>query len=279
MKKIYTLIGLTLFIFGCQVEEPDASYETLEGVSGKYKYHKRDKCDPDLEGLESSLPKTINFCTTDQGPDAYLNISIDGDILTGDYGSWCIDDDLGIALNTCYDNVSVFLSTGTFPEDAFEYPDNFDLVNWLLNKDVVGAENPNTGELFTYGDLQYAIWVLLDDLRAEDCLDCGLGEWSADRAALLVQAAQRKGDGFLPKCGDFVGIILQPDGVQPLVLPFKLSEEDDDDDNCDRKYKNKRKKCHYKSKKSRYCKNHKGYKKKRLKGKGYKKKRYKRKGH
>ena len=172
-----------------------------------------------LDEIVVNLPETIaKFCTSTQGPDAYLNIGVADGFLSGNYGAWCIDDDLGIDLETCYENVEVFASTETLP-DVFEYPENFDLVNWLLNQEVVGAD-------YTYGDLQFAIWRLLDDVRADECLDCNLGEWNIDSAEELVQWAKENGDGFIPDCGEFVGIILIPDGFQPLIIPYPINCND-----------------------------------------------------
>lgn len=172
-----------------------------------------------LEDIAESLPETIDFCTTTQGPDAYLNISVIDDFLSGNYGAWCIDDDLAIELDKCgddaYKNVPVILSTTTLPDGVFEYPGNFDKVNWLLNQDFVGNG-------YTYGDLQFAIWRLLDDVRDDACEDCGLGDWSIEKAEELVQLAKDNGHGFVPDCGDFVGIILLPDGVQPVIIPFPI---------------------------------------------------------
>ncbi len=172
-----------------------------------------------LEEIVANLPETVEFCTGTQGPEAYLNITVTDNLISGNYGAWCIDDDLGIALNTCYEDVEVYSSTETLPADTFEYPENFDKVNWLLNQDIVGAE-------YTYGDLQFAIWRLLDDVRDDACNDCGFGDWSIERAEELVQLAMDNGDGFIPDCGDFMGIILLPDGVQPLIIPFPIECND-----------------------------------------------------
>lgn len=168
-----------------------------------------------LEDIEANFPTIAEFCTSTQGPSAYLNISVSNGSISGNYGAWCIDDDLGIALETCYENVGVFASTETLP-DVFEYPENFDKVNWLLNQGYVSSG-------YTYGDLQFAIWKLLDDVRADECLDCNLGDWDIDRAEGLVQLAMDNGNDFIPDCGEYVGIILIPDGdVQPLIIPYPI---------------------------------------------------------
>jgi hypothetical protein len=230
MKKIISLLFGCLLLFSCQIEELNKADQQLDGTFFKNSQESEStSCTNSLDLIASSLPETVNFCTDGQGPEAYLNISINEGFLAGDYGSWCIDDDLSIEPILCYDDVPVFLSTGTLPEGAFEYPENFDAVNWLLNQNIVGSESPTSSEIYTYGDLQFAIWKLLDDLRdpSEACTDCGLGEWSAVRAGELVLLALDNGDGFMPGCNEFVGIILRPDGnIQPLIIPYKIVGEE-----------------------------------------------------
>ena len=174
-----------------------------------------------LEEIEANFPETIDeFCTTTQGPDAYLNISVSDGFLSGKYGAWCVDDDSSIELGICYDNAELFASTETetLPALAFENPGNFDKVNWLLNQGYVGNG-------YTYGDLQFAIWTLVDDASCTE--DCGLGDWDPDRAAELVKFAMDNGGGFIPECGEYVGIILIPDGeIQPLIIPYPIECND-----------------------------------------------------
>ncbi len=229
MKKITSLLFGCLLLFSCQIEELNKADQPLEGTFSKSsKESETTSCTNSLDLIAASLPETVNFCTDGQGPNAYLNINITEGFLAGSYGSWCIDDDLAIAPTQCYDDVAVFLSTSDLPADAFEYPENFDAVNWLLNQNIVGSESPNSSEIYTYGDLQFAIWKLLDDLRdpSEACADCGLGEWDATRANELLALALNNGDGFIPSCNEYVGVILRPDGIQPLIIPYKIVGEE-----------------------------------------------------
>ena len=219
MKKIiYLLMILPLVFTSCEIEEMNQDNLQLDGINSKNSMGTESaSCSSSLEKIAANLPTTVDFCTSTQGPNAYLNISVTDGFISGDYGAWCIDDDLSIAVDTCYEDVNVFASTEILP-DVFEYPLNFDKVNWLLNQEIVG-------EGYTYGDLQFAIWRLLDDVRDDACIDCGLGDWSIVRAEELVQLALDNGDGFIPGCSDFVGIILILDGVQPLIIPYKIGEE------------------------------------------------------
>ncbi len=188
------------------------------------------------ETIAANLPETVEFCTVDQGPDAYLNITIAEGPLAGSYGSWCIDNDSPINLDNCY-TADVYSLNDELPEDAFEYPENFDMVNWLLNQDIVGELSPSSGEAYTFGDLQFAIWKLLDDIEDEDCEACALGDFTPEHVTELVELAQEYGEGFTPECDDVTGVILISEGVQPLIIPIPLEcspcEETAWADGCD----------------------------------------------
>ena len=188
------------------------------------------------ETIVANLPETIEFCTIDQGPDAYLNITIGDGLLSGLYGAWCIDNDSPIQLNNCY-TADVYSLNEELPDGAFEYPENFDLVNWLLNQNVVGELSPSSGEAYTYGDLQFAIWKLLDDIEDESCEECSLGSFTPDHVDELAALAQDNGVDFTPECGDVTGVILFPEAVQPLIIPISLEcspcEETAWADGCD----------------------------------------------
>lgn len=173
------------------------------------------------ETIVASLPETLEFCTIDQGPNAYLNINISEGTLAGSYSAWCIDNDSPIKLNNCY-LADVYSLQDVLPENTFEYPENFDLVNWILNQDIVGELSPSTGEVYVYGDLQFAIWKLLDDIEDENCTECSLGGFNSDHVAELVDLAKSNGEGFMPECGDATGVILISEGVQPLIIPITL---------------------------------------------------------
>ncbi len=187
------------------------------------------------ETIMASLPETVEFCTIDQGPSAYLNINISEGPLAGTYGSWCIDNDSPINLDECY-SADVYAIGEELP-DSFEYPENFDLVNWMLNQNLVGQISPGTGEAYTYGDVQFAIWKLLDDIEDDLCEECSLGDFTPEHVDELVALAQENGEGFTPECGDVTGVVLISEGVQPLVIPIPLEcrhcEETAWADGCD----------------------------------------------
>jgi len=90
-----------------------------------------------------------------------------------------------------------------------ENPDHLDLVNWIINQDYVGEAAPDGLGTYTYGDVQRAIWTLVEDGNSTS----GLGAYSQARVDVIVAQATANGEGFVPGCGQFVAVILQP--VEP----------------------------------------------------------------
>lgn len=112
------------------------------------------------------------------------------------------------------------------PGDGGFNPENVDNVNWLLNEaDTLLAE---AGSGFTEGDIQRAIWNLLDG-GDDNLLDSIVSDsffaanpvfGDFDRAAEITQRALDFGDDFVAGAGDVVGLILDPKlaAVQPFVI-------------------------------------------------------------
>ncbi|MGW9686032.1 hypothetical protein [Flagellimonas sp. 2504JD1-5] len=178
-----------------------------------------------VENIIASLPETVDFCTTafrpNNGDDGYFAVTIEEGLLAGEYGAWCVDVDQRLVLE-CIEGASVHSSIGDLPEGAFEMPENFSAVNWLLNQNIIGQpsgdESPYTGD-----DLQMAIWLLVDDLTdLEELASRGsLSNWDANRVNELVAIALENND-FTPECGDYIGVIMIPEGKQPLIIPYPL---------------------------------------------------------
>jgi len=163
-----------------------------------------------LAGLELALPDTVQFRVKYPvaGGLAYFpEVSVSG--LPG--GSittqgWCVDTDRDITQNTSY-TANVYSSYGDLT-GLVEYPENMDLVNWILNQGFVGTASTSGGN-FTYGDVQRAIWTLVED----ELSTAGLGPWNQQRVdEILTMATDPEfgGEGFVPGCGDVVAIVLAP---------------------------------------------------------------------
>jgi hypothetical protein len=149
----------------------------------------------------------------DGGPSYFpqVNITTPGG-LYGTYLGWCVDTGRRIDVNTpycakiasSYDPISQLGS-------LIDKPENLDLVNWIINQDFVGKasaclDGSGNPTLFTYGDVQRAIWALIDDSQSSS----GLGPWEQCRVDQIMALAKKYGEGFIPGCGQKLAVILKP---------------------------------------------------------------------
>ena len=194
------------------------------------------QCEPDIAGLESSLPTEVNMQLTGPPgtPDQEFFFSINVTDLTlvleGNFGAWCVD--RGSSLNESYlvEDVQVFSSyadVSNFPKTS--NPENFDQVNWVLNQDLLDQG-------YTYGHIQYAIWTILGeelDCTSDPCnnqfLTDPYGNWASsdfDKAAEIVTMAGNSGVGFEPGCGELLGIVLIPETKQSVIISLEVPEKE-----------------------------------------------------
>ncbi len=150
------------------------------------------------------------------GSTSYFKTTItNGGILDGTYNGWCIDVD-----NVIYSNWDYPVKVISSYDPDFsglglvEKPQNMDLVNWILNQNYPGKTAPDM-TTYTYGDVQRAIWELLEDNYSES----GLGSWSPERVGNIIAEASAAGEGFVPQCSEKFAVILLPvDMTQPFQL-------------------------------------------------------------
>ncbi|ACK69281.1 Cna B domain protein [Gloeothece citriformis PCC 7424] len=186
----------------------------------------------DLSNFSISLPEQVTFTFTNPGltfgNPSYLDINVSGGtVLDGSYDAHCIDTDRPLSLGKTY-QAKVFSSYETLPPELLgtgniEQPQNFDLINWIINQNFVGKTAAN-GQLFTYGDVQRAIWTLIDDINSTS----RLGGWNQTRTNQILALAQANGEGFIPTFeyttifGENIigklGVILAPDGTNDGIL-------------------------------------------------------------
>jgi hypothetical protein len=138
-------------------------------------------------------------------PHAYISNSDPGTSFDGDYLGWCVDTDHVIYQNTNYD---VTMTCSYHPDAAalVEKPENLDLVNWIINQGYVGSPSQGGFGIFTYGDVQRAIWELVEDNQSTS----GLGPWSQARVNEILADAYAYGEDFVPDCDEIVAVILNP---------------------------------------------------------------------
>ncbi|MCL6266210.1 thioester domain-containing protein [Flagellimonas myxillae] len=242
MKKLalYLLAVSTLTFTSCEVEP--VGEEGLESVEGKWRKNKKKKKKRkrNRENEECTvsvlpeLPAMVNACTTAKGVNAnniYFDLTINDTSLAGDYGAWCVDVDLSLTGNECFD-ADVYSSYAELPAGAFENPDNFDLINWIINQNYIGMDS-SSGETYTFGDVQWAIWELIDN---QNCVACAfLGDdWSVTKGQEIVDAALASGEGFEPGEGQLLAVVLIPtNNRQPVFISIPLECESEPKGGCE----------------------------------------------
>jgi uncharacterized repeat protein (TIGR01451 family) len=164
----------------------------------------------DLAALEAALPDSATI-NVHRGVNSYFDSTIsNGGILDGTYEGWCVDGRHGIMEDQDY-TANVFSSYETLPAGVFDHPENFDLVNWIINQHFVGKSAGNGLGDYTRNDVQKAIWDLLQDNITTTL--------SYDEARVAqIKAAAASHDGFKPSCGDLVAVIFQPLGGKQVTI-------------------------------------------------------------
>ncbi|MCM1567426.1 MAG: hypothetical protein NC238_16080 [Dehalobacter sp.] len=149
------------------------------------------------------------------------------------YGAWCIDADSLINTYPARYWANVYSSYDVANVDPLvEYYENMDLVNWIINQpsfvntDATDSSGSSLGK-YTYGDVQVAIWMLLDDQLPADLRS--VPGYSIDRANRIVELAQA-GEGFVPVAGQKLAVVLDPydpEG-QPCIIWLTLPKGQDE---------------------------------------------------
>ncbi|MHC4558715.1 MAG: hypothetical protein ACYS80_15595 [Planctomycetota bacterium] len=167
--------------------------------------------------------------------ESYFDINVlGGTPLDGWYDGWCIKRYSVIQPGILY-TAFVYPSYHPSLSSLIGQAGDLDQVNWLLNQNYVGQDvqdvipDAESTGIITYGDIQLAIWTLID-LPAPHW---SLGDYSQDRVDEIVEYAEANGEGFVPDCGDIVLIVLVPwewDDVkeiwvlkQPVIIGFRTS--------------------------------------------------------
>ena len=179
-----------------------------------------------LEGLDLILPDQVFLCIDSQpGPNGYFGATISGGtVLDGFYDGYCIDTESYIDDTFC-DWVEVYSSYEELPTGLVDYPENLDLVNYIMNQDYIGKA-ASCGGVYTPGDVQQAIWQLVDFDPSAGCCEgpsvqCRVNEILADAVA--------NGEGYEPVCGEKAVVILVPtDGSQPIIIMVDVPCEGDE---------------------------------------------------
>lgn len=171
---------------------------------------------PSLSDFAAALPDQVSMAVQHPGGDSYFNVTISGGTsLDGTFDDWCVDQDHTITPGATY-TAKVYSSYETLEDGLLEYPENLPKVNYIINTYYAGM--PYTGTdctgNYTYGDIQLAIWKLVDDGGSTS----GLGAYSTCRVNEILADANANGAGYTPPCGGFIAVILQPVNGQQLTI-------------------------------------------------------------
>lgn len=185
-----------------------------------------------MDGFGATLPAQVMMATSHPGlgfgAPSYFDVTLSGGTtLDGMYDGYCLATNLGVLESGL---VNVYSSYELLPPEVpIDKPENLDLVNWIINQDFVDQPSACGGN-FTFGDMQWAIWNLLDSDPPTAGGIASLFEWDLCRAQEIVDAAMMNGEGFVPGCGDKLGIILDPvEWRQPVLIWIDAPCEGEDE--------------------------------------------------
>lgn len=139
--------------------------------------------------------------------EAFFEVMVqDEGTINGTWLGWCTDWGRLIQDGVNYHAKFYSSYSASLPGGLIDHPENLDEMNWLLNQHFVGTESGSGLGNYTVGDVQLAIWTLLDDNFDPSTV----GEFSQARVDEIVELAMEDGDDFYPGCKQDVGIILEP---------------------------------------------------------------------
>lgn len=211
MKKLgFFAVLCTVLLISCNVEP--LGDETIKGINSQ--------ASSDCEvNLLPDLPDMVYACADAKpGTDSYFDLSIADGPLAGSYAAWCVDVARSLDEGDCFE-ANVFSSYDVLPDGAVDRPENFDLINWVLNQDFVGKLSENGTDTYTLGDVQWAMWELIDDTN---CVSCSyLPPYDVDRGNEIVQQALASGQDYEPTADGVIAVVLVPtNGKQVVIIPY-----------------------------------------------------------
>jgi hypothetical protein len=171
--------------------------------------------------FQPTLPDKVYFTNLPPytgGPSYLPDICISGgSSIDGHYNGWCIDSLHSISSGGY--QAKVFSSYGTLPPALLQtgiiaHPENLGAVNWIINQNIVGTTS-TSGSVYTYGDVQFAIWMLLINpdlnvlLSNSNLFNSFVGTINIGRITEIYNNALTHTD-FIPGPCQKLGVILVP---------------------------------------------------------------------
>lgn len=153
-----------------------------------------------------------------QNQSSYFSIKIqDNGLLKGTYPGWCADWARQIEDNTPYHFKFWNSYSDNIPAGLVDKPENLDEVNWLANQKFVGKNAGNGLGVYTSGDVQLAIWTLIDNNFDTSTV----GPFSQARVDKIVAAALKYGKDFYPTCKQEIVLVLDPGTPQSTLIEIR----------------------------------------------------------
>jgi hypothetical protein len=151
-----------------------------------------------------------------EGGKSYFKVLLAGsaDLKDGKYPGWCADWDRAIEENTSYHYRFYSSYHENLPAGLVDHPEYLDEVNWIANKPFVGRDAGEDLGVYTSGDVQLAIWTLIDDSFDASTV----GPYSQARVDRIVALAKKYGSGFHPNCKQDVVLVLDPGTPQSVLV-------------------------------------------------------------
>lgn len=171
--------------------------------------------------LTEDINFRLKFFTGLTDPQAYFQTTILNAPLAGVYEGWCLDSYNRIQTNTDIFGTIYSSYDENLPILFGDKQGNLPLVNWIINYDFVGKVSPGGFGTYTLGDVQKALWILMEEIPNHDPFG-GVGPFNNDRVNEIVTKALAEGVGFIPGCGQFVAIIILVPGQQITILRYPV---------------------------------------------------------
>jgi hypothetical protein len=169
----------------------------------------------DLDGFAAALPDQITYLPADGRPISYMHLSVsDGSALDGAYDAWCVNHDAIMPHDTEI-TADVYSIYEDLPAGLFIGQEQLDIVNWIINQDFVGKPGGSAcGVNYSMWNVQGAIWVTLGQEELYTLGPCSME---------IYNLAQANGPGYVPECGEYVAVLLDPVGHgQDVVIWLPL---------------------------------------------------------
>lgn len=211
---------------------------TLPVPAGDYvvSAHAEVRYDPML-GFCAGLPETATISISNPGVLGIYEIIVSnaGDH-NGTYQGWCVDIGHSIMETTytadlycTYGGLVPALTSGDNPH--IDNPEKLPVVNWIINQGYIGQAS-QCGGTFTMGDVQMAIWAIIDNDEIPDNI-AYIGDWAQCRVDEILQAVEDAGSqatSFVPTSGGYIAVAFAPRvDRQVIILVFTLTGEESEE--------------------------------------------------